>query len=154
MSWKQIIPGGKQRSTLGVAMAYRHGHGTQEQRHMFIYLGPDVMEQLCWEVGRRVGVYFGEGEHSSLVRIAPAAKGTIKVRNVGGSHSKLGVVFQPPFTLNESYFSEPVNYEVKAGGIEATLPLWARADQPVKPSYRDVSGALMGDPKPGKSRAA
>lgn len=148
MSWKQVIPGGPQRSTIGLAMAYRLGHGKHGKPQYFVYFGHDVMEVLRWTIGQQVGVYFGSGEHANKLRIAPAVNGTIKVRNVGGSVKKLGVCFQAPpgRTPPEVHFSMPVNHEVVSDGVEIALPSWAR-HQEAKTIYRDVSGALMGDPR-------
>lgn len=170
MSWKQI-PAGRRRSSVGVAMALRFGAGgaQSKKRMIFVYLGEDVVEKLQWDGDTRVAVYLGDGEHAAKLRIAQAVGGdAMKLRSVGGNakYAKLGVIFPPPPNVaDETHGSRPVEYEIRADGIEVVLPAWARTEatlppvlrpQPqIKPApvMRDVTSALMGDPQPGRSAA-
>ncbi|MGE0232690.1 MAG: hypothetical protein AB7O39_03300 [Flavobacteriaceae bacterium] len=139
-----------------------------------------VAKNLDWADGNKIEVMIGEGEHHGLIRLRKnnsAGQAEVQRRETGkGAWFSLRLGHQPAF-VDRSEAPRWCQWEaIEDGWVEIVLPSWAdetgpRRDHgkagaamvgvtarnggaPARPAGADVTGALMGDPPPGRSALA
>lgn len=164
----------------GVAVSLKKIKSTSKAILGFTFR-PAIIEKLGWSDGATIEVALGEDDHHGLLRIRPSESGTavLNHRQAGGAQKRGGPYFSlslghVPLYVDRSEPKKWVTFEaVEDGWLEIVLPRWADETSPKgverkrqltggpaavaptpRPTAVERTGALMGDPPPGRSALA
>lgn len=145
MSWRKIEADRRSAAKNDVTMCVSAGEGVRRRCVTITFRDTDLLALPWFQVGQKVDLLIGDGEHKGRVRIQPGGNAEltrVAGRQVNGQVSVRSAALVSALPLRPGKISpEVVGYDFGDDWVEIDLPAWACAASPLPaPSVAQLTG--------------